>query len=281
MSNNNTDINVETAVPARNIVRNKSVTMEYFLETTHLDEATADLLRQYDADGNGSFSKEEVVAIIVDLREAIKSNKMLGESNKLIKRLLLASIFFCVILLTSMFGLSYAVAAITAKTDVNSAGLMVSKDGSVVIATDSTATMHHITTNEEGAACVTTVELAQIETSTLEGRNVLIETSGNNTHTAINQVTAGGYEYDEENDRMCFGTTLGSQVCFEVSDSCVTSEERHRRRLEEVDAECEAEEYDTSSVSLLMAVLRCEANYATGSYMNVCGCKRQYWYFST
>jgi len=72
---------VETTLPIRELVKEKSVTMEYFLEVSHLDSATAELLKKYDRDGNGSFSKDEVVAIILDLREAMQSNEMLGASN--------------------------------------------------------------------------------------------------------------------------------------------------------------------------------------------------------
>jgi hypothetical protein len=39
----------------------------------------------------------------------------------------MAAVFFCVLLLTSMFGLSYAVAALTANTEVKSDGTLVSK----------------------------------------------------------------------------------------------------------------------------------------------------------
>lgn len=262
-------------MPIRELVRRKSVTMEYFLETSHLDHATADLLRRYDVDGDGTFSKDEVVAIILDLREAMQSNEVLGASNKMIKRLLIAATIFCVLLLTSMFGLTYAVAALTANTDVKSDGLMMTRDGSFVIATDSSATLHRVSSDESGVTCMTSVELGEIQTAALEGRNVLLETDTHNgTHSSVQQLTAGGYVFDAEAGTMCFGSTQGSQVCFQATESCLAPEERQRRLSQTIDQACLDEPYPTDLLAYQAAVL-CEFT-SFSDYMKTCGCKRLY-----
>jgi hypothetical protein len=59
----------------------KSMSMEYFLETWNLDKETASMLLKYDQDGNGHFSKNEVVSIVLDLKETKKTNESLDASS--------------------------------------------------------------------------------------------------------------------------------------------------------------------------------------------------------
>jgi hypothetical protein len=128
----------------RDIVKEKSATMEHFLETSDLDAATADMLKTYDQNGDGSFSKAKVVTII----------QTLGASNKFFKRLLIASFICCALLLTSMFGLSYTVAAITASTKVQSDGTMLSSGGVSVSAPASAAVGRKLGDYEFATLCM-------------------------------------------------------------------------------------------------------------------------------
>jgi hypothetical protein len=204
--------------------------MEYFLETSKLDRATADLLVKYDKDGNGSFSKDEVVAIILDLRGAIKSNEDLGASNKLFKRLLAAAAVFCVLLLASMFGLSYAVAALTANTEIQSDGTLVSKGTTTVIATDNRADHFSITKSEAGY-CLSVAEAFAIKDSILAGKQVLVETNNDESNThVVQQLIPSGAEIDDEAVTFCFHTPeSNTTMCLTRSDECT----EERRRLDE------------------------------------------------
>jgi hypothetical protein len=216
--------------PRAELVKEKSVTMEYFLETTKLDQATADLLVKYDKDGNGSFSKDEVVSIILELREAIKSNEDLGASNKLFKRLLTAAFVFCVLLLASMFGLSYAVAALTANTEVQSDGTLVSKGTTTVIATDSRADLYGINKSEAGY-CLSAAQVFTIRDSILVGRQVLVENNDGEYHV-VEQLTASGAVIDDEAGKYCFHTPESTTpLCLTRSDDCTQERRRHRARI--------------------------------------------------
>ena len=213
--------------------KQNSVTMEYFLETSHLDSDTAALLKKYDKDGNGSFSKDEVAAIIMDLREAMRSNQELGSSNKLFKRLLIASCIFCILLLASMFGLSYAVAALTAKTDVDSTGALTKAGSSEHVSTDSRAEIHVVTRNQDGQVCITNDELVVMYDEVSVGKNVMFESTNRNGTTVVSLVSGVGAELSESGT-MCFNLPDGKKKCFVPSDcedavGRMLTEDEHRR----------------------------------------------------
>lgn len=190
--------------------------MEYFLETSHLDATTAEMLKKYDKDGNGSFSKDEVVAIVLDLREAMQSNELLGASNKMFKRLFLAATTFSLLLLTSIFGLSYAVAALTRNTDVRSDGLMLTRDGTAVIATDSTAKTYSVGPDANGEYCLPITEAMEMAGGATEGRNVLMQVGdyeGQEGRTHTFSIGASGFETNE-NGFCVWNAELSQQSCF-------------------------------------------------------------------
>jgi hypothetical protein len=209
------EASVPVADPAQKkgmLVKEKSVTMEYFLETSHLDKQTAELLRQYDKDGDGSFSKNEVVAIILDLREAMQSNEALYSSNKLFKRLLTAAVAFCVLLLTSMFGLSYAVAVLTAKTDVGADGSLVASGTGVVVSTDSRANVVPVYSDEAGRRCFSQEEKNEIMAEVFSGKNVILQDTDIDGSQKMTQLNADGASV--VNDQPCFPTGEGQFFCF-------------------------------------------------------------------
>jgi len=201
--------------------------MEYFLEVSHLDSATAELLKKYDRDGNGSFSKDEVVAIILDLREAMQSNEMLGASNKLFKRMLIAALCFCVLLLTSMFGLSYAVAALTAKINVDSNGVMTTIDGTTIVKTDSTAFNYRAEKTDGDVHCLTASEREAILNQLMSGSNVLLERDAvNGTQKQVEKLSSSTVQYQEDGS-VCFTSSAGSTICM-VPDEAACGNERRR-----------------------------------------------------
>jgi len=206
--------------------------LEYFLETAHLDSATGELLKKYDRDGDGSFSKEEVVEIILDLRKEMDQNVLLGQTNKLLRKLIIATVIFCLVLMSSIFGLAYAVAKLTAKLDVDAVtGVMTTLDGSRVVATDSVA--YKVSTKKHeatGSQCISMEELDDMLGRVTSGNIVHLEIKGtgtNGTQTIVEKLT-GSVEYGE--DSFCFITTSGMQMCAEPNDDC-TPVENDRRSL--------------------------------------------------
>jgi hypothetical protein len=209
--------------------------MEYFLESRHLDAATADMLKNYDKDGDGSFSKDEVVTIILDLRESMMANETLGASNKLFKRLLIASFIFCALLLTSMFGLSYTVAVITANTEVRSDGTLLSKGGTSVIATASAASKFDLGRNDDGKYCIPSEETQAIMEQVFSGRNVLVEFSEfTENHKLVEQLQANGADIDEATGVICFwqGGDGNRSICLlPAEEDCVAVDSHGHRKL--------------------------------------------------
>jgi hypothetical protein len=196
----------------------KSVTMEYFIETSNLDASTTAMLKKYDKDGDGSFSKDEVVAIILDLRDSMRSNENLEVYNKLFKRLLFVALGFCVLMLASMFGLSYGVAALTAKTEVNSGGALVATGSHNAVSTNSRAEAHVVNMNADGKYCVTLDEAEIMRMEVATGRNVMLDQTdldGTGKATLI----SGSGTYDD-GDSVCFGLSGGTSVCVTPSDEC-------------------------------------------------------------
>lgn len=232
---------VETG-PIRELVKEKSVTMEYFLESSHLDTATADMLKKYDRDGNGSFSKDEVVAIILDLREAMQSNEMLGASNKMLRKVVVAVSIFSLIMLASIFGLTFGVVALTAKLDVDSSGVMTTPDGKTHVSTDTTSYMITPSKNEEtGTFCLGFDEANTLfDQATSGNSNVIVEFDGvNGTQTVIEQINGGVVNIDPETGKTCFTNAQGNEVCMRKSAGCATDQSRrltqdlHQRLLDE------------------------------------------------
>jgi hypothetical protein len=83
-----------------------------------------------------------------------------------------------------MFGLSYAVAALTANTELQSDGTLVSKGTTTAIATDSRANLYVINKSEAGY-CLTAAESFTIRDSVLAGRQVLFESSDGESNTNV------------------------------------------------------------------------------------------------
>jgi hypothetical protein len=219
----------------RDLVKEKSVTMESFIEASHLDATTAEMLKNYDKDGDGYISKHEVVAIILDLRETLRANETLGASNRLFKRLLIASFIFCVLLLTSMFSLSYAVVAITATTEVQSDGTMLSKGGASVIATASVASKYDFGRNDNGQYCIPPEEMQAMTEQVFSGRNVLVELGEfTENHKLVEQLQATGADLDEASGSVCFwlgGTDNRSLCLLPTEEDCVAVDSHGRRKL--------------------------------------------------
>lgn len=207
----------------RELVKEKSETIEYFLERSHLDHATTDMLLRYKKNGGDHFSKDEVLAIIVDLREAMETNKILGTSVKTFRRAVLGVAIFSFLLFVSVFSLSYSVAVLNKNTYVRSNGVMTTRDGSRFIATDSHATVFSVDANENGAHCLGDDELETLTSSVSAGRSVLLKLGGVEGESETVALRAGGMDVEESTGKVCFWNYVKRrQECVETDDRCVS-----------------------------------------------------------
>jgi len=245
--------------------------MEYFLESTHLDNATAEMLKKYDTDGNGSFTKYEVVEIILDLRREIESNAALGRTNKFLRQAICAAVVFCLILMSSIFGLTYAVAALTAKLDVDaSTGVMTTPDGKHVVVTDSFS-YKAVTSHDEltGTHCLASAELGDLIGRVVNGNGVNLEMVGtgvNGTEAEVQKLT-GSLQFTEGS--ICFMASNGKEICAEPSDDCAAAAYTSGRRLASSVDDCLAFGYSTVSTpwifwGLVSPADSCTRNCPTG-----------------
>ena len=205
---------------------NRSMTMEYFIETRNLDRETAEILKQYDKDGNGSFSKDEVVTIILDLREKRRENEALKIANDLFRKVLIALCILCVLLLAGMFGLSFAVAALTANTDVTTDGTLVANDGSDnMIATDSAANVYEIPKIDD-IHCMPIEEAEVLKDQVLSGRNVIVQLDDfTDGHVIVESLNPSGADVDKATGGICFPAPQlgeGKVLCLRPDFNCDT-----------------------------------------------------------
>ena len=219
----------------------ETVTMEHFLETARLDHETTKMLLRYDKDGNGSFSKDEVVQIILDLRAEMSENEKLTISNKLFKKLLCVAGILSALLILSMIGVSYAVAILTTKTDVDSSlGNALVKAGThQIVSTDSRAQVHQVVADPvSGAFCVTRDEVEVWRHEVTLGRNVVLETYADSSASAV---MLSGVGIRETGDDLCFVTLSGVNVCWTPDAPECTNQNTSGRNLlsEEYEAEHE------------------------------------------
>eukprot|EP00539_Tryblionella_compressa_P011960 CAMPEP_0178812710 /NCGR_PEP_ID=MMETSP0745-20121128/19977_1 /TAXON_ID=913974 /ORGANISM="Nitzschia punctata, Strain CCMP561" /LENGTH=383 /DNA_ID=CAMNT_0020473533 /DNA_START=42 /DNA_END=1190 /DNA_ORIENTATION=+ len=88
--------------------RRPTTTFTEFFDLNDIDKSTQELFWEYDKNGDGSFSKKDVLCIVADLKKQFHKNESLASSNLLLKRLLFGAIVFFLLLVASIFGLSFA-----------------------------------------------------------------------------------------------------------------------------------------------------------------------------
>jgi hypothetical protein len=229
--------------PREHLVRAKSTTMEFFVETHNIDHITAQMLHDYDKDGDGKFSKDEVVSIIIDLRQEGFMTKELGKLNKIYKRLLCVAILFVVMLLSGMFALSFIVAKLTMKTDVADDGTLFKPGTTVIVSTDSRAEIHELTKNEYGVMCTTPDEAMMMKMEVELGRNVVIIANDDFTFENSQEVMvlSGRGTETLPNGDICWDRPDG-KLCFQQHFSC-HNENTNGRKLSQEQRESLEEQY--------------------------------------
>jgi hypothetical protein len=204
----------------------RSVTMKHFLESRILDDSTKQLVQDYNRTGTGVFTKGEVVNIIRDLRAEMKQEETLKIANIFYRRCLISAVILSLFLLASMFGLSYAVAALTAKTDVRN-GTLMAKGSSTTIATDFRADTFVMKDKLSNATyCLSEAEAIAIQELVFGGRNVIVEfkddgTDSEGTASPFLQLSPSGSVYGDEPGHACyFSLRTGKQYCVTDMVEC-------------------------------------------------------------
>mmetsp|Transcript_3753 Transcript_3753/g.5910 ORF Transcript_3753/g.5910 Transcript_3753/m.5910 type:complete len:307 (+) Transcript_3753:66-986(+) len=213
------------------VERRQTTTMSDFFRSADVDKATQDLLLKYDEDGNGVFSKAEVTAIIHDLQEQFRQNEELVLSNKMLKRLLIGAVIFFILLVASIFGLSFAVASLTKDMSVNTAtGTLYTKDGSAVVATDSRAELYQVESFDFGG-CISLAEAETMRKQVVEGKNVLVEQVADDGSQKLSFLSASGATFNATTGVSCFpvpGDSSGTRYCVGPDPNCESPEARRR-----------------------------------------------------
>lgn len=208
------------------------------MEQRRLDSATRAMLLKYDEDGNGIFSKEEVSKIVIDLHRTMQQNVKLDNENKLFRKCVWGMLFFSIVLLSSLFALSFAAAKLAQQTMVDSNGVMlVNNGGHTVVATDSSASRFElnstIVSDDQSAYCIGEDFADMLKGKVLNGNSVLLQFNGDqSSRSAVEKIEAGGMTLDTTANKLCFSltnsVTNSSKLCIQESETCM---EAHRRKL--------------------------------------------------
>ena len=181
-----------------------------------------------------SLSKDEVAAIISDLRQQKANNEILDYANKFLRRIVIAIGIFSLLLLSSVVGLSYALAAVGSKMDIDAAsGVMTTPDGQRVVATDSYSYKVLTTKNETtGTQCVDHVKFGELTQHVENGNSVTVEMFGTGDLGIDTEVQKLSGSFLAQNGEICFPDTTGRQrLCVTPSSDCVATEPVSGRRL--------------------------------------------------
>lgn len=212
----------KTYYSARNLEPQNSFTIDVFQQDFSDDDTfTSDMLKKIDRTGTNSISKDDIFAVIRDLRQARQANGRLGQANKLLQRTVMASALFFVLLLSAMVSLSFAVDALSAKLDVDSStGVMTTPDGMHAVSTDSVAYKVVATIDDAtGTNCLDYDDVGEMLQRVVSGNGVLLETLSPGvlgTQTAIQKLS--GSMHAEEGE-ICFLGSNGKEVCAKPSSA--------------------------------------------------------------
>jgi len=234
VQNNDVEEHVEHAPAATEGVRRRPTnTMSDFFDMHDLDQSTQKLFREYDKDGDGSFSKAEVMSIISDLKKEFQTNQALATSNMLLKRMLFGAVVFFLLLVASIFGLSFAVASLTRETTVDSAsGALYNKDGSMVVATDSRADLYFVESYDFGD-CISNSAVEAIKMQVVEGKNVMVEfNTQDGAGHRLELLSPSGATFDDETGKACFPMPErpSAYICM-IPEGGACNDPENRRRL--------------------------------------------------
>jgi hypothetical protein len=213
--------------------RQTSTTMSAFFTMNNLDDSVKEMFMEYDKDGDGAFSKDEVMNIITDLKKEFHKNETLMMSNLLLKRLLIGGVIFFFLLVGSIFGLSFAVASLTRETSIDSSsGTLFNKDGTMVVATDSRAELHLVTSYDFGD-CISPSAFEDIKVQVQEGKNVMVEqvTHDGSSHK-LELLSPSGATFDDETGRACFTLPETPEIMYCLTpDGGACNDPENRRKL--------------------------------------------------
>lgn len=214
------------------LVAHQSEDMNHYFKRKNVPQSTRDLMVKYDEDGNGVFSKDEVLQIINELRDQANTTAVLEVRNALYKRLLLLMIIMLVLMLLGVFGLTFAVAILTSKLDVGSDGTLIAINTGQNIATDARAELHIISFFGGAGFCATAEESRMIQDEVFSGKNVILEyqKDEDSAKQVVQFVASGSNITNAAAGEGCYQTPQGIEICVEKSALC--TQEFRRRRLQ-------------------------------------------------
>jgi hypothetical protein len=232
MTDNLEEDQEQPATNGEGVRRRHTTTMSDFFKVNRLDDSVKDLFLEYDKDGDGAFSKDEVMNIVTDLKKEFHKNETLMMSNLLLKKMLIGGVIFFFLLVGSIFGLSFAVASLTRETTVDSSsGALYNKDGTKVVATDSRAELHLVISYDFGD-CISPSSIELMKRQVQEGKNVIVETTTiDGSSHKLEVLSPSGATFDEETGKACFPMPErpGTMYCI-IPDGGACSDPENRRR---------------------------------------------------
>jgi hypothetical protein len=212
-------------VPSRD-----TICLSDFFVLNDVDKSTQDMFVEYDKSGDGTFSKTEVMNIIVDLKKQFQANADLAASNRMMKLMLMGAVIFFFLLVGALFGVSIAVASLTKETTVAN-GLLYNKDGSAVVATDSHAEVYQVESFDFGD-CISVVDIETIKSHIQEGKNVLLQKNADDgANHELKVISASGATFNDETGVACFPYPQNNTqvLCLlPETGSCNKAENRRR-----------------------------------------------------
>ena len=216
----------------RRQVKRDTLCMDDFFEINEIEKSTQDMFVEYDKNGEGHFTKNEVLNIITDLKKSSYHNNELTASNKMMKKMLYGAVVFFFLLVGSLFGVSIAVAVLTKETSVQD-GTLYNKDGSAIIATDSRADKYDVDTFDFGD-CLTAGTVETIKSHVEEGKNVIVSRHHvDGTSHELEMLTASGAIYNDQTGVACYPLPERPDKLYCVfphSEVCAAPENRRRSR---------------------------------------------------
>jgi hypothetical protein len=222
------------------------------------DNVTSGVLKTIDRNDSSSIlSKEEITAVIMDLRRERQANGRLGQANKVLRRFLIVSAFFFVLVLSSLVSLSFAVTALSAKLDVDSStGVMTTPDGMHVVSTDSFAYKVVATVDDAtGAKCLDYDDVGEMVKRVLSGNSVVLESLSPGIFGSQTGVQKLSGSMHAEEGEICFSGTDGKEVCAKPSTECNVITEGRRLTGTDYVAQCLATHASLSSIPTVFGYL--------------------------
>ena len=214
------------------ISRDTATFSDFFRANPDIGKSTQEILVGYNEDGDGKFSKNEVIKIVTDLQQQFRENEELVLSNKMLKKLLMVAVIFFLLTVLSIFGLSFAVALLTKETSIDASNnnALTNKDGSAIVSTNSRMDIFDSSSFED-FDCIAADSAAVIKEHLLGGQNVAMKRNKDDGGYQIENLQSSGMTYNETSGVVCtpLPENPGMAICMYPNEgSCGKPESRRK-----------------------------------------------------